>query len=59
MSLYVEVTCDRLGDRCWSNAGNNPQGGSIGTAREEARHQGWKRVNGRDICPNCMKEPEL
>lgn len=65
MSLYVEVMCDWLcGDThpknilrsiCDSHAGNNPQGGSIGSARARAYAAGWKKIDGRDVCPPCAK----
>ncbi|UTC28089.1 hypothetical protein GURKE_00570 [Brevundimonas phage vB_BpoS-Gurke] len=63
MSLYVEVMCDRrtpspedvFGFVCWSDRNDNPRGGSIKTARDEAKRQGWKRIDGEDVCPGCQK----
>lgn len=64
MSLYVEIMCDVLAEGtrpgsaldhlCWTNGGNNPQGWSVGTARKEAKSQGWKRIGEKDICPGCQ-----
>jgi hypothetical protein len=60
MGLYVETMCDapsaeRL--NCVSDDGDNPQGATIGEAKEEARKQGWRLKGARSaICEQCWKQ---
>jgi hypothetical protein len=69
VSAYVEIHCDvRKEGRdpkepasafCWTHRNDNPQGGSIGAAKLEARRQGWKLTAGnRAVCPNCAGDVE-
>lgn len=67
MSLYVEIMCDKrcegtdptdqygLRHLCWSDRGDDPNGYSVATAKQQARLQGWKLARGNEAtCPGCL-----
>jgi len=47
----IQVTCDECDSECDSTEY------TVARARKGARKDGWKRRNGRDICPNCQDNP--
>jgi hypothetical protein len=49
----IQVTCDECGSECDSTEY------TVAQARMGAREDGWKRRNGRDICPNCQEEQAI
>jgi hypothetical protein len=54
-----DVFCDEGGNDClgWCvQASCTDSQGGAREARKMARGVGWKRVDGRDLCPNCQKE---
>ena len=53
ISHLAYVNCDRCGDPAEAVVGNAKE------AREVAQIcNGFRRVNGEDICPNCRREQE-
>lgn len=59
-----DVFCDGQypsGNRCtaWADTGVTAAAGrsshAAAEARDEARARGWKRRNGRDLCPSCAE----
>lgn len=49
----ASVFCDANGPDCHSWIGQEDSGAA---ARKVARRAGWKRVDGRDLCPACQNE---
>lgn len=51
----LDVSCDACPDCVSGVSGRNA---SAVEARRIARAQGWKRIQGRDLCPACAKWTE-
>lgn len=57
MSVWKEIRCDVNGPKCYSERNDGPMGfDTPGAMRREGKRQGWRYINGRDICPNCAKD---
>ncbi len=67
MGLWIELRCDRLGDRCWSNNNDGPKGmmpdgaqhraKTIARLLKQGRKSGWQ-TRGAIVCPECRKDPK-
>lgn len=57
MAVWKEIRCDEnVSQECADVLNNNPMGFDHAAAlRREGSRIGWRRENGRDICPDCAK----
>lgn len=65
MSVFHEVHCDVVvkptnperpyENVCVTDRGGGPFAWTLKAARQEAKHQGWVRRNGMDVCPGCLR----
>lgn len=50
ITITTDIFCDSLG--CGKFVGVSAKGKCSALARQEARQQGWVRIDGLDLCPH-------
>lgn len=56
ITISTDVFCDGFEDCSqWIEGTTGPRSDAK-AARKNAKRYGWKRVRGKDYCPDCQKE---
>lgn len=57
IAIYRRVWCDGPGSglMCGSWLGEDMPGETATELRRRARNAGWRRLGGKDLCPNCVE----
>ena len=52
-NIWCEVVCERC---ACADIGSFYRKGCMDYLKKAAKQKGWKVVNGRTLCPDCLKE---
>ena len=57
IDTYYDITCDRCG-RHWSTDYQYGMYESKSLLSKTAYDEGWRNINGKNICPKCSKRSD-